>query len=206
MAYVFDPNVLHRVARESLDLPLDQKLEQIHRELLRLYPGHVEENLSWIFNHAGGAMGQMAVLHASITEYVIFFGSPIGTEGYSGRFKADDYFIILDGEQWAYQEGELEKQVYRPGDMHHMPKGNARGYRMPDRCFALEYARGMIPLMLPFGLADAFSSTLDIIPVARTIGVFTRGTVRRLAHGTPAQKWLEAPLSATRGFLGRGES
>src|SRR5262249_42153673 len=110
-------------------------------------------------------------------------GSPIGTEGYSGRFAADDYFIILDGEQWAYGEGDHERQVFRPGDMHHLPRGQARGYRMPDRCYALEYPRGFIPQMLPFGLADAFSSTLDFVPVWRTMRIYTRAVVGELLDG-----------------------
>ena len=177
MIHVFDPEVLHDVAKSVLDRPMSEKVELIRAELARIYPGHVTDEVEWIFNIAGGALGQMAVLHASITEYVIVFGTPIGTEGYSGRFAADDYFIILEGEQWAFGEGDFERQVYRPGDMHHMPRGSARGYRMPDKCFALEYARGWIPLMLPFGLADSFSSTVDPIPVARTMKVYTKAVL-----------------------------
>jgi C-8 sterol isomerase len=203
VGYVFDPDVLHAVARGALatrdsgaaeagladsadagrDLSFDEKVERIRAELAARYPGHIRPRVEWIFNIAGGAMGQLCVLHASITEYVIIFGTPIGTEGYSGRFSADDYFIILDGEQWAYAEGEHVRQVYRPGEMHHMPRGQARGYRIPDRCYALEYARGFIPQMLPFGLADSFSSTLDPVPVMRTMRVYTQAVVGELLRG-----------------------
>jgi C-8 sterol isomerase len=183
VGFIFDPEVLQGVVKAALPLPLDARMERVRGGLAERYPGHIQPSLSWIFNVAGGALGQMAVLHASITEYVIIFGTSIGTEGYSGRFPADDYFIILEGEQWAFGEGDLEKYVYRPGEMHLMPRGVARGYRMPDRCYALEYARGAIPLMLPFGLADAFTSTLDPVPVLRTMHAYGKAVVGELLRG-----------------------
>jgi C-8 sterol isomerase len=182
---IFDPKALHEVGKRAVDKggSLREKVAMIRRELDALYPGHIRLEDEWVFNIAGGALGQMTLLHASLTEYIIVFGSPIGTEGYSGRFFADDYFIILEGEQWAYAEGDEVRGVWRPGDMHHLPRGEARGYRIPDHCFALEYARGLIPTMLPFGLADSFTSTLDPHPVLKTIRIYTRATVGSLLRG-----------------------
>ena len=185
MGYIFEPEILHDVARRAIGKPLDRMIEQIAAELSDRYPGHIlaPRDREWIFNVAGGAMGQMMVLHSSITEYVMIFGTPIGTEGFSGRFTAEDHFMILEGEQWCFREGGMEKEIYRPGDRNVLPRGAAKGYRMPDKCFALEYARGFIPGMLPFGLADAFSSTLDTPSVARTFKVYAKAVVGNLARG-----------------------
>lgn len=183
--YIFDVDTLHGVAKQAVasGKPIKDKVAFLREQLTGLYPGHIRQEDEWVFNIAGGALGHMTILHASITEYVIVFGSPIGTEGYSGRFSSDDYFMILEGEQWAYGESETNKQVFKPGDLHHMPKNEARGYRMPDHCYALEYARGFIPSMLPFGLADSFTSTVDPIPVIKTMRIYARAVIGELLKG-----------------------
>jgi len=183
MSYVFDPEVLHQIAKDSLGLPMHEMVPKLATEIAARYPGHVEEQPEWVFNNAGGAMGQITLLYASLNEYLLVFGTPIGTEGHSGRFWADDYFMILDGEQWAYQQGSTEREVYKAGDLHLMPRGVAKGYKMPDACWALEYARGWIPLMLPFGFADAFTSTLDMRTLARTVRLYSRSAIKQLAKG-----------------------
>jgi C-8 sterol isomerase len=186
VSHVFDPAELQALVRNLLAPPvppIEDIVSRLHGELRERHGDAIEPTRRWVLNNAGGAMGALLLLHASVTEYLIVFGTPIGTEGHTGRFWADDWFIVLDGEQWAYEPGELRRRVYRPGEMHHLPRGSARGYRIPEHGWALEYARGMIPSMMPFGLADALTSTLDVRTAARTLALYAAAATRQLTRG-----------------------
>ncbi|KAL1948921.1 hypothetical protein VTO73DRAFT_10727 [Trametes versicolor] len=188
--YVFTPEHLHELAQAAVRAhpgDIDAIIPFIVSNLTAHYPSSAiainTDASEWVFNNAGGAMGAMYVIHASITEYLIVFGTPLGTEGHSGVHTADDYFNILVGEQWAFDPPKLQMEVYRPGDVHHLRRGHVKQYKMHEGCYALEYARGWIPLMLPFGFADTFSSTLDFWSFGETVRITAREYLRNLSLG-----------------------
>jgi len=65
---------------------INAKYTKIALELEQKYPGHIlsEGAREWLFMNAGGWMGSVYVLHASVTEYVLFFGTAVDTQGHSG--------------------------------------------------------------------------------------------------------------------------
>merc|ERR1712137_1468653 len=95
----------------------------------------------------------------------------------------DDSWPMIISLSLRVSDGATPKELFRPGDQHHLPRGQSKQYRMPDKCFSLEYARGVIPLMLPFGLADVFFSTLDFVSLYRTFVIYGRHCIRELLLG-----------------------
>lgn len=59
--------------------------------------------------------------------------------------------------------------MYTAGMQHYLPRHTAKQYKMPDECWALEYARGNIASMMFFGFADMLTSTLDYTTLLYTV-------------------------------------
>jgi len=185
--YIFSPSGLHDLSLRAISAHGNDTagvVEFIVGELNEQFPGgHVNLEQEWFFNNAGGAMGAMYVVHASITEYLIIFGTAVGTEGHTGRHTADDYFHILKGTQLAYTPGTYEPEVYPQGSVHHLHRGTVKQYKMDEACFAFEYARGWIPPMLFFGFADGLTSTLDVPTLWRMTWITAREMTLNLVRG-----------------------
>lgn len=183
MAYIFDPDLLQETCRQNLELPLEEKFEAVTEALDKRCPGRIPTKRRWIFNVAGGAMGMLTVLYGSMSEYVIFYGTPIPTGGYSGRYWADVYDIVLDGEMSCYTQGQFEPAIYKPGDMAYLRKGTDKGYRFKPRTWMLEYARGFIPQMLPFRVFGSTITTLDFRCVRQQLWDYGRILMKETLKG-----------------------
>ena len=161
--FVFNPNELQTLVQKYTHLPLEEALVAIHKELMARHPGKIMEKYRFIFNDAGAALGQVAILYASVSEYLIFFGSPISTGGFSGRYpKVEFYDVMIAGEMTTVIEGQTKASVYRPGDMAHLAPGVAKGYRIDKSGWMLEYSRGSMISNFPFGvIGPALYITMD---------------------------------------------
>ena len=181
---VFDPDTLHQIAQLGVGKPTHEAMCQaVIDGLLREYPEWIRPQ-PWIFNMAGGAVGAMKVLHASLSEYLLLFGSSIGTEGFSGRYRIGIHDFVLSGEMWTYTDDDMgTKVVTGPGERAYLSPERCKGYRLPDGCWMLEYGRGPIPTALPFGLADAALSMIDGETIRKTLWYYGKLVVGNLLKG-----------------------
>jgi C-8 sterol isomerase len=174
MAYLFEPDVLAQIVRLHMALPIEQQIEAVGKTLRDVYGQHVTPGQRWMWSNAGGIMCAINPLHVSHNEYLLFCGTAIGTEGHSGRHRADLFDIVMSGELWTYQVGKFDRQVHRPGEVAHLPRGSSNGSNLRPGVWLLEYARGNIPSLLPFAMGDALFSTLDHADLAKQIGTSAR--------------------------------
>jgi C-8 sterol isomerase len=183
MGYIFDPQHLHAVAKRTVGLPHAEMVRLLVQDLARAYPGHIESSEEWIWSLFGGATGLMTILHGSLSEYLLIFGSPIGTEGFSGRYRLDIYDFMLVGEMWTYTEDRFrERIVIRPGEIAHLGRRQAKGFKLPEGGWMLEYGRGPVVTALPFALSHAIVS-MELRTIWKTIRGYGRLVARELRRG-----------------------
>jgi hypothetical protein len=176
MSYKIDPDALVNVAREIIDLPLEsgERFSSLIEKLSQVYPDIIEnKQRRWVGSKAGGILGKLTFLHVSFSEYLLIFGSPVGTQGFSGRYSfMEVYKVVLAGQITSYdlESNQIAPTVYRPGDLGYLKKGEARGLDIQAGSWHLEYGRGPNLTAMPFGLMDTLVSSLEL----KTLGLTTR--------------------------------
>ncbi|KAM8872637.1 sigma non-opioid intracellular receptor 1 [Synchiropus picturatus] len=174
--YVFNREDVAKLAKQYAGQDHDQAFAKVVVELRKRYPGHIlpDEDLQWVFVNAGGWMGSMCVLHASLTEYLLLFGTAVDTGGHSGRYWAEISDTIISGTFRQWKEGTTKSELYYPGDVIVHTVGEATSVQWSAGTWMVEYGQGFIPSTLGFALADTLFSTQDFVTMFYIIRVYAK--------------------------------
>lgn len=176
-SFVFQHEEIAQLARQYAGLDHELAFSRLIVELRRLHPGHVlpDEELQWVFVNAGGWMGAMCLLHASLSEYVLLFGTALSSGGHSGRYWAEISDTIISGTFYQWREGTTKSEVFYPGETVMHGPGEATAVEWGPNTWMVEYGRGVIPSTLTFALADTIFSTQDFLTLFYTLRAYARG-------------------------------
>jgi hypothetical protein len=180
--YRFTPEEIQSIADLGPELPLDQRWELMRAELDRKHPGTIAPTLKWTFNAAGNVICNIAIVYAAPNEYVAFFGTPIGATGFSGRYPfADVWDCMVAGQMYTFDPGQCEKSVYTAGQTAYLKKGSRRVFRYVDSCWMIDYARGSIITMFPYGvIVPALCATLDFKSAREEFAHYARLSIKSM--------------------------
>ena len=172
--YVFEPDDLQRIVQMHVDTPLEQRLNRITDTLHDVYGAHIHPGQDWIWSNAGGIMCSMQVLHVTPWEYLLFCGTAVGSEGHSGRHRAELWDIVVHGELQTFKPDQHRPATLIAGDCSYLPRGATNGSALGPECWLMEYARGNVPSMFPFALGDTVFSTQDLTDLRRMVACSTK--------------------------------
>jgi len=181
---VADIAAKYAVKTNGNKVDMQEVFDKVYRDLKTKYPGHIlpQSDLQWVFMNGGGWMGSMCILHASLTEYVLFFGSAMDTGGHSGRYWANITDTLLSGEFHQWLEGELKVHIHKPGETVLHTWGEATAVNFKAGTWMVEYGRGFIPSTLGFALADTIFSTQDFLTMYYMIRAYSKALVLEMGY------------------------
>lgn len=185
MAYRIDPLVLAAIAKEVVgqNLPVGETIARTTQLLATAYPDLIDPAPGrWVGSKAGGILGKVRFLYFSPREYVVLFGSPTGTQGFSGRYKrVEIHKFLIAGQIDSYdlESDDTTAMTLRPGEHTCLEKGHARGLTIHPGSWHIEYGRGAVATTLPFAMVDTLFVSLEFESVRRSTVEFARLVTKR---------------------------
>uniref|UniRef100_A0A3B3DVK6 Sigma non-opioid intracellular receptor 1 n=2 Tax=Oryzias melastigma TaxID=30732 RepID=A0A3B3DVK6_ORYME len=177
--YVFNKEDIAKLVKQYAGQDHEHAFTKVVVELRKRYPGRIlpDEDLQWIFVNAGGWMGSMCLLHASLTEYLLLFGTAVDTSGHSGRYFVEISDTIISGTFRQWKEGTTKSEIYYPGDTIVHKVGDATAVQWTAGTWMVEYGKGFIPSTLGFAFADSLFSTQDFLTMFYVVRVYVKALV-----------------------------
>ena len=180
MSYKIDPDVLGTVAKQVVGLPLEdgELIGEAIRALADEYPDLIDPTPGrWVGSKAGGILGKVRFLYFSPREYIVIFGSPTGTQGFSGRYKhvqIHKYLIAGQIDSYDIESDDTTAMTLLPGEHACLEKGRARGLTIHPGSWHIEYGRGAVATTLPFAMVDTLLVSLEFESVRRSTVEFAK--------------------------------
>lgn len=158
--YVMDVATLEEVAaevrglegadgadRERLIATVQDRLHARYPELVEPAPGR-----EWWFNAVGGSLASIQVLWCSPREYVALWGSPVPTDGFSGRYPSLDVWdVMVTGRMASHAPDEHTVTWYENGGPEgtrltsYLARGEGRHFVLEPGAYMIDYGRGWLP-------------------------------------------------------------
>ena len=187
----FDPDVINSIAQRHIGKPMAEMADAIGQDLEACYPDFVDTSLPLVFNSGGGIMYQLKIFAMTPHEYIMICGSSIGSSGFSGRHPAAFWDTVLSGEANYMHQDQWELKSYKTGDRIFVDRGQAATIDFPDHCWMLEYSRGTLIWLLPFGIVNVFTNTLDFRSLFQLMKIYASLSRRYFArHPEELQPYL----------------
>jgi len=189
----------HLVGTEDDVLDTKGHFELAEKLLKQEFPGGWWiPNGRWHFNHNAAVLGQMKMLYADGNEYVLIFGNPTPSSGYSGQYPYDCHDFQMEGEQINFLVGNLTNRVYTPnyrstpgskGFAMVLPRGTQKGYAQKGGGWMMEYGYGnLVPALYDGVIMPTLFITNDWRSFCVSMGDWTRGFIyNTLSKVVPVQ-------------------
>lgn len=153
-------------------------------ELAAVFPWavpYVEQNCTWVFNTAGQGYAHLCYIYGSVTENIVFWGSPIGNQGFSGSYDAKVWDHMLAGVMETFEAGQIERLTQYPGQFHLLNRWSGNYYRISRDCYMLDYVQGHVAQSLKFAvIAPTRYTTLDYRSAMKSICQYATLVIKTL--------------------------
>ncbi|CAB4003392.1 Hypothetical predicted protein [Paramuricea clavata] len=173
-SYRFSKEDVVKIGEKYAGREIQQAFQKIASELQEHYPGHIlpTKHREWVMYKYSGMTLSMTILHASLTEYVLLFGSALDTDGYLGRHWLNCTMLLLSGSVKYWKEGDIEAIEYKIGDSFTFHSGSTGCLGWKANTWVLEYGRGFLPMSMPAIISDGLFTSFDVIGIFKMFRAF----------------------------------